>query len=115
MPKIITNEELLFQIDSDSLYKDLINQLNKDFEIIGTDVDFSETKSPSNLAIFLQEVIAQLLEKHFDTFLNLLYRVDVKEAIIKEIINIQKETMIQEISFLILKREWQKVWYKKYY
>jgi len=115
LPKVINNEELLFQINEASLYQDLVNQLNKDFEVIGTSVDFSETTSPSHLFDFLQEVVVQLLEKHFDVFLNLLYRIDINENKIKGIIDTMSSDIDQQVTFLILKREWKKVWFRKYY
>jgi len=115
LPKVTNNTELLVQIDQTSLYEDLVNQLNKDFEIIGTAVNFSETENPKDLLEFLQEVISELLEKHFDVFLNLLYRIDINEHQIKTIINQLADDTEQQIAFLILKREWQKVWFKKFY
>jgi regulator of sigma D len=115
LPKVSNNTELLVQIDQTLLYEDLVNQLNKDFEIIGTAVNFSKTENPKDLFEFLQEVISELLEKHFDVFLNLLYRIDINENQIKTIINQLADDTEQQIAFLILKREWQKVWFKKYY
>jgi len=115
LPKILNNQELLNHIEATSLYQDLVNQLNKDFEIIGTDINFSDTKNPQDLFDFLQEVISTLLEKHFDVFLNLLYRIDIDENKIKTIINQMAENTEQQITFIILKREWQKVWFRKFY
>ena len=115
LPKITNNQELLNEIEATSLYQDLVNQLNKDFEIIGTAVNFSETENPQDLWSFLQEVIATLLEKHFDVFLNLLYRIDIDERQIKTIINQMAADTEQQIAFVILKREWKKVWFRKFY
>ena len=115
LPKITNNTELLLQIEQTSLYQNLVNQLNKDFEVIGTAVDFSETTNPQDLFEFLQEVVTTLLEKHFDVFLNLLYRIDINEQQIKTIINTISDDTEQQITFLILKREWKKVWFRKYY
>ena len=115
LPKVSNNTELLIQIEQTSLYADLVNQLNKDFEVIGTAVNFSETENPQDLFEFLQEVISTLLEKHFDVFLNLLYRIDIDEHQIKTIINQIADNTEQQIAFLILKREWKKVWFRKYY
>jgi len=115
LPKISNNTELLIQIEQTLLYEDLVNQLNKDFEVIGSAVNFSETENPQDLFEFLQEVISTLLEKHFDVFLNLLYRIDIDEHQIKTIINQIAEDTEQQIAFLILKREWKKVWFRKFY
>ncbi len=115
LPKVTTNAELLAQIEGNSLYNDLVNQLNKDFEVIGTDVNFLATENPLDLFEFLQEVITQLLEKHFEIFLNLLYRIDINEHEIKTIIDKMETDTEQQITFIILKREWKKVWFKKNY
>ena len=115
LPKVSNNTELLIQIEQTLLYEDLVNQLNKDFEVIGTAVNFSETENPQDLFEFLQEVISTLLEKHFDVFLNLLYRIDIDEHQIKTIINQIADNTEQQIAFLILKREWKKVWFRKFY
>lgn len=115
LPKITTNAELLVQIETNSLYENLVKQLNKDFEIIGTAVNFSETENPLDLFEFLQEVVSELLEKHFDVFLNLLYRIDINENEIKSVIDSMHEDTEQKIAFLIFKREWEKVWFRKNY
>ena len=115
LPKVSNNTELLIQIEQTLLYEDLVSQLNKDFEVIGTAVNFSETENPQDLFEFLQEVISTLLEKHFDVFLNLLYRIDIDEHQIKTIINQIADDTEQQIAFLILKREWKKVWFRKFY
>jgi len=113
LPQVNNSSDLLIQITA--LYDDLINQLNKDFEIIGTAINFSETENSQDLIDYLQEVISTLLEKHFDVFLNLLYRIDISEHKIKSIINEMSADTEQQIAFVILKREWQKVWFKKFY
>jgi len=115
LPKIMNSNELLFQIEKPLLYQDLINQLNKDFEITGTTIDFLKVKSPSKLFGFLEDAISELVQKDFDIFLNLLYRIDINEHQIKEIINQANENVEKQITFLILKREWQKVWLKRNY
>lgn len=115
LPIITNNNDLLLEIERTALYQDLVKQLNKDFEIIGTAVNFSETENPLDLFEYLQEVIAELLEKHFDVFLNLLYRIDINENEIKSIIDQMAADTEQQIAFLILKREWKKVWFRKNY
>lgn len=115
LPQITNNTDLLIQINSSNLYTDVIHQLNKDFEVIGAAIDFSDSETPEDLFYFLQDVISTLLEKHFDLFLNLLYRVDIDETQIKTIINSMSDNTEQQIAFIILKREWLKVWFRKNY
>jgi len=45
----------------------------------------------------------------------LLYIVDVPEHQIKNIKETDLERLVPQVAFLILKREWQKVWFKSRY
>ena len=48
-------------------------------------------------------------------FLNLLYIIDVPEKHVKKLDGNDALKLAEDISFLILKREWQKVWFKNHY
>jgi hypothetical protein len=115
IPKVISQEDLLIQIDKTVLYQNLVQQLNKDFELAGISVNFKDDATSKDLFNELREVIAELLQKQFDDFLNMLYRVDVDEFQIRRIIHQANNHIEADISFIILKRIWQKVWFKKYY
>ncbi len=115
LPKVINSDELILKINETNLYEVLIVQLNKDFIQAGIDVDFTDNSSPKELFEYLNEVISVLLRKRFDDFLNLLYRIDINENQIKSIITAMSGDTEQEITFLILKREWQKVWFRRFY
>jgi len=47
--------------------------------------------------------------------LNLLYIIDVSEDQIKILDGFDRIQLAEQVSFLILKREWQKVWFRKFY
>ena len=51
----------------------------------------------------------------FTDYLNVLYIVDVSEKSIKEIQAIDPIEIADQVSFLILKREYQKVWFRNKY
>ncbi len=112
MYKDKTSLALLSEIDSVGLYLKLIKQLNKDFLLAGIEQSFSLDCTSSKLAQELQKTVARLVNNDFDSYLNLLYRVDISEIEIKKLDGSNIEKMTEQISYLLLKREWQKVWFK---
>ncbi len=94
------------------LYKKLVEQLNKDFLLANIDIDFHEEILPSSLKIILHETIYKLIQHKFTEYLNLLYIIDVPEQEVKKLDGDDTVQLAEQVSFLILKREWQKVWYR---
>lgn len=115
LPKVTNTAELIIKINQTELYRNLVLQLNKDFNLVGVSVEFYDNESPKVLFNQLKEVISILLQKSFDDFLNILYRIDINENQIKKVIDNMSEDVEEQISFIILKRVWQKVWFKKFY
>jgi len=107
--------ELLVSVIDQNLYVALIRQLNKDFALANLGCLIVEDCIPELLRQELDVIIAELVNNEFDSFLNLLYRVDLSEHKITELSKENQEIYITSISYLILKREWQKVWFKKNY
>ena len=105
-------EDLVQQASRIEMYEKLIRQLNKDFLLANIDLDFDENILPSSLKLMLKETIYQLLQEKFMDYLNLLYIIDVPEYKVKAIDGSDMFQVSEEVSFLILLREWQKVWYR---
>lgn len=103
---------LLFEAENESLYLKLIEQLNKDFNLANEGVDFPMSISPNELKIQLHEKIYRLIQYKFAEYLNLLYIIDVSEDEIKKLDGSDLVVLAEQVSFLVLKREWQKVWFK---
>jgi hypothetical protein len=104
--------ELLHQINSEKLFIKLIEQLNKDLQLANITESFNLTVSILELKKGLSELLLKLISHKYDDYLNLLYRIDVPE---KELATIKASSLddsIEIICFLILKREFQKVWFK---
>lgn len=104
--------ELLQKVEVENLYQNLIKQLNKDFQLSNLSDRFELSSTPVQLKEALCKIVLKLLTNHYDDYLNLLYRVDVPE---KELLTIKSdnlETITNQITYLILKREYQKVWFK---
>jgi hypothetical protein len=110
------NTDLLLQeANNETLYVNLIAQLNKDFNLANEAVDFPLSLSPDELKIQLHEKIYRLIQYKFAEYLNLLYIIDVSEEEIKKLDGSDLVVLAEEVAFLILKREWQKVWFRNKY
>ena len=57
----------------------------------------------------------KLIQFKFAEYLNLLYIIDVSEAEIKKLDGSDLIQLAEQVTFLILKREWQKVWFRNKY
>lgn len=107
--------DLLEKAEIQNLYHKLIEQLNKDFNLANVSIDFSKEIIPEELKASLHEKVYYLILEKFPEYLNLLYIIDVSEKQVKEITSMDVVDISKQITFLILKREMQKVWYKSKY
>jgi len=107
-----TFNDLIEEAHQLELYKKLIFQLNKDFLLANIDLDFHEDILPTSLKLLLHDTVYRLIQENFTEYLNLLYIVDVSEKAVRSLDGTDVLKLSEEVSFLILKREWQKVWYK---
>ena len=110
-----TFEELITEANQLDLYKKLVLQLNKDFLLANIDLDFHEEVLPTSLKLLLHETVYKLIQENFSEYLNLLYIIDVSEKQVKALDGSDTLKLSEEVSFLILKREWQKVWFRNKY
>jgi hypothetical protein len=113
----ITNDSdsLLLLVYNKGLFQDLVKQLKKDFELSGLLISSENTQSTDQLLFLLYQYIYNLIQVNFEKYLQLLYRVDVPENKMQAD-NIQDiEDFAKKATFLILKREWEKVYYRELY
>mgnify|MGYP003644585778 CR=1 FL=1 len=103
---------LLSEAEGESLYLKLIEQINKDFNLANEGIDFPMSISPNELKIQMHEKIYRLIQYKFAEYLNLLYIIDVSEEEIKRLDGSDLVVLAEQVSFLVLKREWQKVWFR---
>ncbi len=115
MKNLINFDELVQLANHTGLYKKLIRQLNKDFLYANIDLGFDEDILPSSLKLILHETIYKLIQEKFADYLSLLYIIDVSEEKIKQLDGSDILKLSEQVTFLILKREWQKVWFKHQY
>lgn len=108
-------DSLLSEAEKEALYLKLIEQINKDFNLANEGIDFPMSISPNELKIQLHEKIYRLIQYKFAEYLNLLYIIDVSEEEIKKLDGSDLIALAEQVAFLILKREWQKVWFRNKY
>lgn len=105
--------ELLKSIEVENLYVRLIEQLNKDFQLANVAGSFDLKASPVQLKKELFAILLNLINNQYDDYLNLLYRIDVPESELAKLMNDDLTSSMEEITYLVLKREYQKVWFKQ--
>jgi hypothetical protein len=113
LPK--STDLLLFEAVDENLYLKLIEQINKDFNLANEGIDLILSISPTDLKLQLHDKVYRLIEYKFAEYLNLLYIIDVSEEKIKKLDGSDLVILAEEVVFLILKREWQKVWFRNKY
>lgn len=107
--------ELMTQANNENLYSKLIIQLNKDFLLANINLDFDEEILPTSLKYMLHEIVFKLIQDKFTEYLNLLYIIDVSEEKVRLLDGSDIALLSEKVTFLILQREWQKVWYRNKY
>jgi hypothetical protein len=105
-------EDLVSQATALDLYQKLILQINKDLVYANINLEFDKETLPTSLKLVLQEMVVELIQNKFSVYLNLLYSVDVSEVKIRALDGNDTLKLADDVTFLILQREWQKVWYR---
>ncbi|MGV7106618.1 hypothetical protein [Flavobacterium sp. U410] len=103
---------LISQAEEENLYEKLILQLQKDFHLANEELDVEVTTQPAELKQIVHEKIYRLIQVKFAEYLNLLYIIDVPENEIKKLDGSDLVELSEQVTFLLLKREWQKVWFR---
>jgi len=99
----------LSDISENQLYKKLVLQVKKDFELTGLNIDISENTAPDTLVAILSHSLLEIIQYKFDSFMQLLYRIDIAEKLIISNEIETSEVLAEKATYLILQREWQKV------
>ena len=111
----ISTDNLLSESEKENLYVKLIEQLNKDFNFANEPIDLPIDLLPEDLKAQLHEKIYRLIQYKFAEYLSLLYIVDVPEDQVKKLDGSDIMELSQQVAFLVLKREWMKVWFRSRY
>ena len=111
----LNTDVLLVEATNENLYFNLIEQINKDFNLANESIDLAQDIKPEELKSELHEKIYRLIQYKFAEYLNLLYIVDVPEDQIKKLDGSDIGELSKQVAFLVLKREWMKVWFRNKY
>lgn len=111
----LNTDVLLFEAEKENLYIKLIEQINKDFNLANESIDLKLEIQPEDLKIELHEKIYRLIQYKFAEYLNLLYIIDVPEDQVKKLDGSDIAELAKQVAFLVLKREWMKVWFRNKY
>src|SRR5690606_11762092 len=110
-----STQEVLQAATKEDHYKQLIAQINKDLKLANLDCEFEDGISAVDLKNELCELVFHCINQTFTDYLNLLYIADVSEEQIKTLDGSELVLLTEDVVFLLLKREYQKVWYKQRY
>ncbi|MEY4432759.1 MAG: hypothetical protein RLZZ44_889 [Bacteroidota bacterium] len=111
----INTDGLLSEAEKENLYWQLIEQINKDFNFANEPIDLAENIQPEDLKLALHEKLYRLIQYKFAEYLNLLYIIDVPEDQVKKLDGSDIAELSKQVAFLVLKREWMKVWFRNKY
>ena len=75
-------------------------------------MQFDDEVQPESLKYLLHEMIYGLVQDKFADYLNFLYIIDISEAKVKQLDGSDLLKLSEQVTFLVLQREWQKVWLK---
>ncbi len=110
-----TTDLLLSQAQKEQLYIKLIEQRKKDFALANAPVEFAGGPAAFERNLAVRAKIFRLIHHKFAEYLNLLYIIDVPEHEVKALNGGDITELAEQVTFLILKREWQKVWFRNRY
>ena len=103
-------EKVNDSIEENSFLNETVEQLEKDFLMVGVTFDVPKpVLSYSSLFNFTLHLVDSLNEKDSQKILNLLYRIDLSEEIVKDEMQQTELSFTKMISEMIVKRELYKV------
>tara|TARA_B110000003_G_C16615916_1_gene521284 strand:- start:1352 stop:1708 length:357 start_codon:yes stop_codon:yes gene_type:complete len=109
-------EEVNNSIEKNSFLNETVEQLEKDFLMVGVNFDVPKpVLSYSSLFNFTIHLVDVLHEKDSQKILNLLYRIDLSEEVVKNEMKQTDLSFTEMISEMIVKRELKKVIMYYYY
>jgi len=94
-----------------NLFGELVRQVEKDFRMsVDTSITFT-ADTPSKLVYEVYNELHKIISMTtVAKFSSLLYRIDIAEKEIKAIQSVDIEDYLKQVTYIILKREFQKVY-----
>lgn len=112
----VDNSEQLIQVAiGDSLFDKLKHQVEKDFVLANIPLQIPEKLGHAEFIALIREKVYYLMMEHFAEYLNLMYIIDIPESAFQNIEITDTVDIADQVTLLILKREYKKVWYRNRY
>lgn len=91
-------------MDDKELYTELVAKLSKDFSLEGSSLPVAADLTV--IKEFLINRIKELMSRDFERFLNSLYRIDVSESKVQDILHAKDKTTIPDkLADLVIERQ----------
>lgn len=113
--EIVDSKGLLLVAGEKELIGKLTAQVEKDFGLANVSLKLPVIFEVNTFVSCIRERVYRLMVEQFSEYLNLLYIVDVPEREFKHIQVTDAAEVADRVTFLILKREFQKVLFKTMY
>jgi len=113
--EVQNSRQLLELSGNQALYESLVLQLQKDFTLANNPLNITSDIKSEELIKVLVEKIYFLMMERFQDYLNVLYVIDIPEKEFQNIDITDTVEVSEQMAFLILKREFQKVWFRNKY
>jgi len=109
------SQQVLAYAQLRGLYNALVFQVKKDFTRVNLSLAIVGCPESKQLQALITEKIYLLLMERFPDYLNVMYAVDIPERAFKHIEMTDTVDVAEQVTFLILSRELQKVELKEKY
>ena len=99
-------------MEEKELYPAVLEKVSRDFSTTRTQIEVVEdyAKDIETLKAHLSKKVAEMMDKDFDRFLNNMYRIDVSEARVIEVLNNSPfGTIPEQLAELIIERQLQRI------
>lgn len=113
--RVDNSEQLMHIALEDSLFKKLIQQAEKDFILANVPLKMPLVIDALGFIALVREKVYYLMMEHFAEYLNLMYIIDIPEKDFQHIEITDTIDVADQVTLLILKREYKKVWYRNKY
>ena len=93
------------------------DQIIKDFEVFGETIEISGSAETAynELKSEIFKIVSDLINVNFQKFISLLYRIDLNEKTVKELLKKPSVNFAEMISEMIIERELKKVILRDYF
>lgn len=100
------------RLSNEALLHQMLQQLNKDFQLAVDSSIVFKSVTPETLVEEVYQCLVNITSTSVSKFSSLLYRIDVSETDVEALKGISLDEYLQKLTFLILKREFQKVYFR---